>query len=125
LPRDHHDNIDGEAQTESNTRLPQELAQIGRGWAALMGRAEVIEEDFRLIRRAAFDSLQPLRRHIVERAMRGVSAHSDRLPPSTVFRGAEDLEACGVIRRSTNGEALYLLTDDAKSLLREAGEQID
>jgi hypothetical protein len=128
VPRDRKDNIDGEAQIESNTRLPQELAQVGRGWAALMGRAEVTEEDFTLIRRAALDSLPPLRRHIVESAMKGISPHSDGLPVSTVSRANDDLEACGVLRMrkrgEKNAEGSYVLTDNAKALLSAAGEQM-
>lgn len=46
-----HD-IDGLPQIESNTRLPQELVQLGRGWAALMGHEQITEEDFELLVRA-------------------------------------------------------------------------
>jgi hypothetical protein len=67
--------IDGQAQAESNTRLPQELAQIGRGWAVLMNRSQVTEEDFRLIRRAAFDSIPPLRCAVLQALMNGEKPH--------------------------------------------------
>jgi hypothetical protein len=128
VPRDCRDQIEGPAQAESNTRLPQELAQVGRGWAALMGRAEIDEEDFKVIRRAAFDSLPPSRRSILERVMEGGSPYSDGLPLSTVNRTIADLEACGVLRRYSAGEGKsnpgpsYLLTDRVKELLALACE---
>jgi hypothetical protein len=123
VPRDHRDQIEGPAQPESNTRLPQELAQVGRGWAALMGRTEVDKDDFRVIRRAAFDSLPPLRRYVVERLAEGGSLYSNGLPSSTVKRTIDDLEACEVIRHRSTGqgnkgtEPAYLLTDGVRELL--------
>ena len=129
VPRDRRDDIEGEAQAESNTRLPQELAQVGRGWAALMSRAEVSEEDFKLIRRAAFDSLPPMRRYALDRVAQGMTLQSPDYPPTTVFRATEDLEAIGLIMVEKKmgrprAEGRYVLTKKAESLLIGAGEDV-
>jgi len=53
--------IEGQTVVESNTRCPQQLAQVTRGWAVLSDRSEVDDEDFALARRVAFDSIPPVR----------------------------------------------------------------
>ncbi len=134
VPRDRTDDIDGEAQVESNTRLPQELAQVGRGWAVLMNRSQVAEEDFKVIRRAAFDSIPPLRRDVLEAMMKGANPYSLGLPHSTVARTLGDLQASGLTRsvssnqKGINGDAQHprhLLTEKARSLLIAAGENVE
>ena len=54
-----HD-IEDAPDPEGNTRFPQQLAQIGRGWAALMGDDEVSEEGMKLIARVGFDCTEPV-----------------------------------------------------------------
>ena len=44
---------------EGNTRFPQQLAQIGRGWAVLMVSDVVTEEAMKLIFRVGFDCIPP------------------------------------------------------------------
>jgi hypothetical protein len=58
--------IVAEADAEGNTRLPQQLAQVGRGWAVLQGRDIVNEDDYHLIQRAAFDCLPPVNRSVID-----------------------------------------------------------
>jgi len=77
--------------TEGNTRLPQQLAQIARGSALLDGRSESNEEDLHLVRRAALDSLQPLRRAVLGALLQGRNPSSPGLAYTTVRRGLEDL----------------------------------
>lgn len=132
VPRDGKDEIDGEAQPESNTRLPQELSQIGRGWAVLMNRSQVTEEDFRLIRRAAFDSIPPLRCAVLQALMNGEKPHSLGQPSATVDRVLRDLEASGLIRPAAtakNGMGRskpnrHALTERARALVIAAGEDV-
>jgi len=115
-------------QAESNTRLPQQLAQVGRGWAALMNRSEVDEEAFGLIRRTAWDSIPPVRRAILEGLMSGKKPHSVGLPPATTDRGLEELVAIGLLatRIVTCGtkctETEYRLSDTTRTLLVGAGQ---
>jgi hypothetical protein len=133
VPRDRDDAIDGEAQVESNTRLPQQLAQIGRGWAVLMNRPEVSVEDLKLVRRAAFDSIPPLRRDAIEALLRGVSPYSaSRAPDATVARALGELKTIGLVeapkgkRKDLLGtEQGYVLTENAKALLAAAGEEAE
>lgn len=120
--------IDGAVQAESNTRLPQELAQIGRGWAVLMNRSEVDEEGFGLIRRVAWDSIPPVRRMILEALMSGGRPHSVGLPPATVDRALGELVAIGLLdtERVNFGagftETEYRLAESTIERLKGAGE---
>jgi len=128
IPRNSEREIDGTVQAESNTRLPQQLAQVGRGWAALMNRSEVDEEAFGLIRRTAWDSIPPVRRAILEGLMSGKKPHSVGLPPATTDRGLEELVAIGLLatRIVTCGtkctETEYRLSDTTRTLLVGAGQ---
>jgi hypothetical protein len=104
VPRNSHDReIDGSAEAESNTRLPQELIQIGRGWATLMNRAEVTEEDFALIRRAAWDTIPPTRRKVLEALRAKQSPYTLDLPKVMVKRALEELQVVGLVVRRTEG----------------------
>jgi hypothetical protein len=60
-----HD-IEDAPDPEGNTRFPQQLAQIGRGWAALMGDDEVSEEGMKLIARVGFDCIPPRRGEVLK-----------------------------------------------------------
>jgi hypothetical protein len=129
IPRNSEREIDGAVQAESNTRLPQQLAQIGRGWAALMNRGEVDEEALGLIRRAAWDSIPPVRRAILAALMAGKKPHSVGLPPATTERGLEELVAIGLLaaKRVNYGagfsETVYSLSEGTIELFKGAGEE--
>jgi hypothetical protein len=99
IPRDSDRHIDGAVVSESNTRLPQELAQVGRGWAVLMGREQVGEEEFDLIKRVAWDSIPPTRRTMLDALRNGKNPYNAGLPSSTTHRAIEDLEAVGLVVR--------------------------
>jgi hypothetical protein len=98
VPRDSHHEISDFVETESNTRLPQELAQLTRGWAVLMGRTEVNEEDFALAKRAAWDSMPPVRKAVLKALILNQQPKDAifDLPETTVQRAAEDLIAIGL-----------------------------
>lgn len=55
---------------ESNTRLPQQLAQIARGSARLEGRDTVNDADIVVAQRVAFDTLLPVRRAVLQTVAR-------------------------------------------------------
>ena len=104
--------------TEGNTRLPQELCQIARGSALLDRRSDVSDEDYKLVRRVAFDSLPPARTAVVRALIDGKSPHSLGLPKATVDRAIEDLQFAGVV---TMGVLSAELSAIAKELLLRAG----
>jgi hypothetical protein len=118
----NHDIVDDPAP-EGNTRLPQQLAQIGRGWALLKGRDEIDEEDFSLICRAAFDSILPIRRKILEAVMAGKSSYSEKVAAKgLISRTLEDLEMLNLIEpKEESGKKTYSLSPYAMNLLSEAG----
>ena len=91
--------ITGLPEIESNTRLPQELSQLGRGAAVLMNRPEVTEEDFALVIRAGWDTVPRVRRSILESLLAGKKPHTAGLPPSTTDRELENLVALGLVEK--------------------------
>ena len=94
VPRDSHDHkIVDVPIIEGNTRCPQQLAQLARGWAVVMGRKEVTEEDLALSVRAAFDSIPPLRAAVVKALIAGKNAYAVDQPHTVTGRALEDLEA--------------------------------
>jgi hypothetical protein len=91
----------GEAAPEGNTRLSQQLAQVGRGWAVLNGRTVITDEDYALILRAGMDSMPPIRRQALGALVQGISPYSINLPESTMNRALEDLELLGLAARES------------------------
>jgi hypothetical protein len=108
----------GEVITEGNTRLPQQLCQIARGSALLDGRGQVSEYDYGIAYRAAFDSLLPIRRAVLEATWHGRSPHSLGLPKVSIDRTIEDLQIADVLMGATptrfTQKASTLLSDAAK-----------
>ena len=96
-------------EPESNTRLPQQLAQLARGSALLDGRSEVSDRDLDLVKRVAFDCMPPVRKAILEHVIAGRSGQPDGIPGSTVSYGKKDLEAQGLL---TDKGALSSLSMD-------------
>jgi hypothetical protein len=114
VPRTRDDReICGIAQPEGNTRLAQELAQVGRGWAVLNARTEVSEDDFSLIVRAGLDSIPPARKLVLLALLDDKSPYSLELPESTVNRALEDLQAIGLTAKH---ESTWRLSETAKEI---------
>jgi len=115
--------IVGVPVTEGNTRLPQQLSQIARGSALLDGRSTVDESDFRLVLRAAFDSMPPARRIVLVALIRGESPYALGVPPSTAHRALDDLQAVGVlsgVSAEMKNAGKITLTNDVEELVRRA-----
>ena len=114
VPRDsYRREIEGEPVIESNTRLPQQLAQVVRGWAALCGHPVAGEEEFSLAARTAFDSIPPIRNKVIRALKDGRSPHTLGLPSASVNRAMGDRTACGLVRGRN-------LTPQAKKSLDQA-----
>ena len=116
--RERHE-LDAEPAPEGNTRLPQQLAQIGRGWAVIERSPRVTEAGMRLIRRAAFDCIPPSRCAALRALIDGRSPYSAELPPVLISRALEDLELVGLVEKPKNGDAG--LSPLAVELLHGAG----
>ncbi len=96
VPRDNNHKIDGTPQIESNTRLPQQQAQVARGWAAHMGHSEVGLEHIEVAERTAYDSIPPVRRAVIEAQRNGKSPHSLGIAKAVIQRAIEDLREVGI-----------------------------
>lgn len=116
--REQHE-LEAEPSPEGNTRLPQQLAQIGRGWAVVERSPRVTGAGMRLIRRAAFDCIPPARCAALQAFITGRSPYSAELPPVLVNRALEDLELVGLVEKPKNGDAG--LSPRAVELLRGSG----
>ena len=81
---------------ESSTRLAQQLAQLAKGSALLAGREEVTEDDFDIVRKAAFDAMRPWRAEIIQALDRG-GKMSEIVAKSTLSYAKEDLETLGLL----------------------------
>jgi hypothetical protein len=105
---------------EGNTRLPQELAQIGRGAALLAGRAEITEEDFALVVRVAIDCIPGSRIAIIRALRSGTNPYSIGLASVLVSRTLEDLKALGICEKREASGSAYAFTQTAECLLAGA-----
>jgi len=106
---------------EGNTRLPQELAQIGRGSAVLAGRTSVGEDDFALVSRAALDCIPGARRAVIRALRNGANPSSSGLSGGLLDRTLEDLETLGICERGDATGTDYAFTGLAQGLLAGAG----
>jgi hypothetical protein len=104
-------------EAESNTRLAQQLAQLAKGSALLDGRAEVNEQDFSLVKRAAFDCMPPVRKLLLEALRWGEDPALLNVPPSTRTYALEELEAQGLVERKPSPRLSTL----AREMLEMAG----
>lgn len=116
--REQHE-LDSEPAPEGNTRLPQQLAQIGRGWAVIEGSSSVTEAGMQLVRRAASDCIPPARCAVLRAFIAGRSPYSAEVPPVLISRALADLDLVGLVERPTDGDAR--LSPVAVELLHGAG----
>jgi hypothetical protein len=105
-------------EPESATRLPQQLAQLAKGSALLDGRAETSQLDAALVRRAAFDCINPTRSKILRGLFAGAKPKDLGVPGSTLSYAMDDLEALGLIEDRG-------LSDLAADLMRKAGVEAE
>jgi hypothetical protein len=105
-------------EPESPTRMAQQLAQLSRGSALIGGRPVVSESDYQIAQRAAFDSMPPARRKILDTLIAGENLKALRMPGSTLSYAQEELQAQGLLERPGRE---YKLSTDAVDWLEQAG----
>jgi len=88
-----------------------------------MNREVVSEEDFELVKRAAWDCIPPVRASLLKALREGRKPHTAGFPKATTDRALEDLKVMGLVESDEAGpfeEESYDLSDVAKMLLAEA-----
>lgn len=110
----YHKDIIYLPEPEAATRLAQQLAQLAKGSALLEKRENVIDDDYLLVRRAAFDCIPVIRRKILDTLIAGKEIDSLGLPASTLSYAREDLGTQDLV---SNGK----LSPSALELLEQAG----
>jgi hypothetical protein len=126
--KDHKDILDV-PEPEGPTRIMKALAQVARAHATLFRKEDVDEDDYRISRRLALDSIPPTRRKILET----IATYPDRrvgwanlvrltgIPPTSLSRNAEDLSALGVLTIVTEGvEKTYTFSEEFEGLWQKA-----
>ena len=114
VARDKSKQIMYTPEPEAATRLAQQLCQLAKGSALLVGRTTVNVEDLELVGRVAFDCIPATRREILESCIRteqGQQPGSLSVPESTLSYAREDLRSVGLL----TGTAL---SERAQELLR-------
>jgi hypothetical protein len=116
-------------EPEGPTRIMKALAQVARAHATLFRKADVGDDDFRVSRRLAMDSLPPARRKILE----AIANYPDGrvgwanlvrftgIPPTSLTRNAEDLAALGVLQINVDGvEKTYEFAKEFSEIWQKA-----
>lgn len=86
-------------EAESATRLAQQFAQLAKGSALLDGRSEVIEADYRLVQRVAFDCIPAVRRTLLDALIAGKPLSAVDMPDATKFYAKEDLKTQSILEK--------------------------
>ena len=85
VPRDGAKEIIYRPEPEAPTRLAQQLCQLAKGSALLVGRSAVASEDLDLVQRVAFDCIPATRRQVLDH---GVQTESGQKPPDLSMPGS-------------------------------------
>jgi hypothetical protein len=102
--------ITDDPEAESNTRLPQQLCQVARGWTALIGETVVGEEGFDLACRTAIDCVPPNRVKMLK-AIAADEALRDEFSTSSIDRVTADLRALGLLTITDTSKRLTPLAE--------------
>jgi hypothetical protein len=100
-------------EPEAATRLAQQLAQLAKGSALVMQHAGVEDDDYRLVKRVAFDCIPAPRRRLIDALIRGEKSTG---AASTLSYAKQELEALALLSDDA-------LSDFARDLLRQANMQ--
>ena len=128
VPRDGYTReISYMPEPEAATRMAQELAQLARGSAILIGRNETNEEDFQIALRVGMDSIPANRRralkYLIEEERCWTNGELEKatgLPPTMISRLIGDLIGLGIVaeqERQDFGNNAIALSSEARRLL--------
>jgi hypothetical protein len=113
----HRKEIIYEPESESPTRLAQQLAQLAKGSALIGGHSVVTSSDYVLVRRVGMDCIPAVRRKILESLMTGDDSQLAKTPASTRSYAEQELESLGLLIGSGTSA---VLTTDALALTKQA-----
>ena len=117
VPRDGFKDIIYTPEAEAPTRRAQQLCQLAKGSALLVGRRATAPEDLDLVQRVAFDCIPATRRQVLDHAIQtahGQTPPDVTVPDSSLFYCRGDLKALELLSGT-------LLSDLARALLTQAG----
>jgi hypothetical protein len=97
ISRDKRKEIEYVPEAEAPTRLAQQLAQLAKGSALVKERSEVGEDDYRMVKRVAFDCIPTPRRNLLEALIRGEKGTG---AASTLSYARQELEALELLSGS-------------------------
>ncbi len=118
VPRDGYKDIVYVPEAEAPTRLAQQLCQLAKGSALLVGRTVVEREDLALVQRVAFDCIPATKRLVVGHCIQTVAGQDPPpldAPASSLSYARGDLKALKLL------DAQHGLSDLAVELLTQAG----
>ena len=121
VQRDNNKAIVQFPEAESPTRLAQQLAELSKGSALLDGRIIVNEHDYQIARRAAFDSMPPVRCKVLQALIAGQNLNTLAIPNSTRTYALQDLKALALLEEHGRLGQQYKLSADAVDWLEQAG----
>ena len=118
VPRDGYKDIVYVPEAEAPTRLAQQLCQLAKGSALLVGRTVVEREDLALVRRVAFDCIPATKWRVVDHGIQTVAGQNPpplEGPASSLSYARGDLKALKLL------DAQHNLSNLAIELLTQAG----
>ena len=116
--------------SEIGTRLAKQIAKLGIGISIFLGKKEIDEHVYRLMKRVALDTVPDRSEDIVQALWdigngKGQALTNDvivktRLPQTTVFRLLQDLNMLRIVDRTDqSGVALWRLSDYILGLIKD------
>lgn len=120
-------------EPEGPTRIMKAMSQIARAHAAMFKRPEIEGPDLRIARRLGLDTVPPARRLLLYKVL-GAGAdgigwanlvRATGLPPTSVSRHAEEMEALGILRVEEKVEKTYALAEKFEELLAKAAPMVN
>jgi hypothetical protein len=113
--RDRNDDIPCLPQAELAARVGKQLMRVGQSVASVRGKPTVTDDEFRIMKRIALDSLPTNRRHLLSalwdtvgrpEALDAFAKKVSRIAKTTVRRELENLAELGAVRRTSGQVAV-------------------
>ena len=122
VPRDRSKDIIYIPEPEAATRLAQQLCQLAKGSALLVGRTQAGVEDLDLVRRVAFDCIPATRRQLLDHRIgtaMGEKLAAPSIPDSTLSYHREDLRSLKLLDEDNTLSKLALKLLDQAGVLHQ------